>query len=575
MNRQEILLITKHSMPTFILAMFLSSPLSFAAESYESAGHIEAIEEMPVDKDSEAKELLVVDDYPTAMAVQPSQVPDVELAPGQIYTMRGVEITRVAIGDPKVIDITVLSTSELMIRAKSVGTTALLIWDDKGQNQTTIKVIDPRPDIVYKELVEMLEQFSFPEVEVKRQGKRIFLVGEVDDDAQAKDLDQLSATFDGYVINLAKSKDLKKKDVVESEEPLVSISVQLIDITQLDLKKLGVKWDSAINFTEEAMDASSFSDHLLKIGQTVSRDTFAWAVDALVQSNRGRILSEPKLVTTSGKQASSFVGIDVPVIESTSSGTGSGTVSANISFRSTGVLLDITPFVHKNSPENRITTIVNAEISDIDRASGITINTGSGATTVPGFKIRRISTEVTTSSGETIVIAGLLEKEDSDISSEVPGLGRIPVLGRLFRSPEKQTDHRELVIAITPEIIGNKKKTADKRIALERALAVAEVTSSVENPRFRYALQIQDRIAKSLRYPQREKELNIDGTVKLRLHLFSDGTLGRALVIEPSGIEALDYEALKVAETQAPYPGFPSQMSEKELWLDVPVIFRP
>jgi len=116
---------------------------------------------------------------------------------------------------------------------------------------------------------------------------------------------------------------------------------------------------------------------------------------------------------------------------------------------------------------------------------------------------------------------------------------------------------------------------ADRRIALDQALAVAEVTASVDDPRLRYALIIQERIGKSLRYPKREQDLGLDGTVKLRLHLFSDGTLGRVMVSQPSGIEALDMEALKAAEIQSPYPGFPSELIEKELWLEVPIIFRP
>ena len=132
-----------------------------------------------------------------------------------------------------------------------------------------------------------------------------------------------------------------------------------------------------------------------------------------------------------------------------------------------------------------------------------------------------------------------------------------------------------MVIAVTPELVADEAQTTDRRLALEQALAVAEVTASVDDPRLRYALTIQDRVAKALRYPQREKELNIDGTVKLKLHLFADGTLGRAMVSESSGIESFDLEAVKAAESQSPYPGFPSQLSERELWLEVPIIFRP
>mgnify|MGYP001582596889 FL=1 len=107
-----------------------------------------------------------------------------------------------------------------------------------------------------------------------------------------------------------------------------------------------------------------------------------------------------------------------------------------------------------------------------------------------------------------------------------------------------------------------------------KALAVAEVTASVEDPTLRYALQIQDRIAKTIKYPLRERELGMSGHVKLRLHLFRDGTLGRALIAESSGIESFDLEALKAAESQAPYPPFPSVIPQQDLWLELPVLFR-
>lgn len=67
----------------------------------------------------------------------------------------------------------------------------------------------------------------------------------------------------------------------------------------------------------------------------------------------------------------------------------------------------------------------------------------------------------------------------------------------------------------------------------------------------------------------------MSGRVKLRLHLFRDGRLDRALVAESSGIASFDMEAVKAAESQAPYPPFPSGFPQQDLWLEVPVLFRP
>ena len=241
------------------------------------------------------------------------------------------------------------------------------------------------------------------------------------------------------------------------------------------------------------------------------------------------------------------------------------------------MVLRLTPTVvpADGGTTQKITTVINTEVSSIDTASGINLPVGSQTVLIPGFKVRNATTEVTTESGETIVIAGLLELEDTDTIEQVPGLGNIPVVGRLFRSPEQQSSKLELVITITPELMVDDDQEIDRTLALEQALAVAEVTASVSDPKLRYALQVQQAIANRLRFPEREKELGFDGTVKMRLHLFNDGSLGRAIVADGSGIEAFDAEALKAAESQAPYPAFPREIPEQDLWLEIPVIFRP
>lgn len=495
------------------------------------------------------------------------------LAPGQIQTLPVADVVRVAVGDPDVADVTIISATQLLIKAKKMGTTNLILWEAEGQRELTVNVGETKgePQEVAEQISVLLKELEMPHLKVQSQFGKIFLVGQVADDQQLQTLEQVASTFEGTVVNLATA--APSIPVVEPPAPLVALSVQVLELNRSDLENLGVSWTQSVALTESALPASSISGQLMKIGETVTRGNLVATLNALVQKNKARVLSEPRLVTASGKEASSFIGVEVPVLTATAVGTGTASVSASIEFRETGVLLKMTPHVRPDS--ELITIAMSAEVSGVDTSVGLSVPVGTQTILVPGFKSRKANTEVTASTGETIVIAGLLEAEDSDTMSQVPALGSIPVLGRLFRSPQLKSTRRELVITVTPELLDDSGKDSDRRLALERALAVAEVTASVDDPRLRYALQIQDRIAKAIRYPQREKELNLEGTVKLRLHLFADGTLGRAAVTESSGIEALDLEALKAAESQTPYPGFPTQMAERELWLEVPVIFRP
>jgi len=499
--------------------------------------------------------------------------PPLLLSPGQIQTIAVSNVKRIAIGDPAIADVTLMSSTQLLVQAKKTGSTNLIIWDAEGQRELPIAVIDSTPDAVTNELPQLLADLQLGAVRVERKGSKVFLIGEVASEQQKTLLEELVALYPDVIVNLV-SVGPAPPAPVSAPSPLVQLTVQVLELNRQDIEKLGVSWTQSVALTESALSASSVSDQLLRIGEAATRGSLVATLNALVQQNRARVLSEPKLVTASGKEASSFIGVEVPTIQATSFGTGTASVGASITFRQTGVLLKITPQV-TGEDEQRITTNIQAEVSGVDTSVGLSVPVGSQTILVPGFKVRKASTEVTTASGETIVIAGLLEAEDTADMTQVPALGSIPVLGRLFRNPEKKTTRRELVIAVTPELMAEAGKTAERGLAVEQALAVAEVTASVDDPRLRYALQVQERIAKALRYPSREKESGVEGTVKLRLHLFADGTLGQAMVAKSSGIEALDLEALKVAETAAPYPLFPNQLAERELWLEVPIIFRP
>jgi len=244
---------------------------------------------------------------------------------------------------------------------------------------------------------------------------------------------------------------------------------------------------------------------------------------------------------------------------------------------------------------------LKAKVSSIDKSVGITVS----GILVPGFRVRQTETEFVTGSGESVLISGLLQDEEKKNLSQLPAIGSIPVLGNLFRSTEFVRGQTELIVIVTPQILEQQEpqaqesqaqevqvealeaqaketqaqevqaQEAQRTTALEQALSSAELISSVEDPPLRYALQVKDRIAKAIRYPLSEHEPGFSGRVKVRLHLFQDGTLGQATVSESSGVQAFDAEALKAAEVQAPYPPFPSGLAQPDLWLEVPVLFRP
>ncbi len=498
--------------------------------------------------------------------------PAIFMEPGAIQSLAVDGLTRVAIGDPKVADVTVVSASELLLQAKAGGATTLILWDRRGQRSSVVEVIDRTPEAMTAQLRQVLKELRFADIQVTREGDKIFLSGQVPTKADVDRLKEILTAYEGMVTSLVTTPAVPPAPFVAPQS--VKLTVQLVEITREGTEKLGVDWEDKLTFTETTFGAVGPQgvslreriDKAFKFG-SLSRTGLNPVLNMLVSQGKARILAEPKLVAASGKQASTFLGVEVPIITATS--ISSGVVTQQIEFKQTGVELKFQPTVLADG--RSIQLPIDAKVSSIDKTVSITVS----GIVVPGFRIRHTQTEIVTESGQAVLIAGLIQDEEKKNLSQIPGVGSIPVLGNLFRSTEFTNGQTELILIVTPELTVDAELTADRAFALEQALASTEVAGSVTDPMRRYALQVQDRIAKALRYPAREQELHIGGRMKLRLHLFRDGALGRAVVSEPSGIEVFDQEALKAAQIQSPYPQFPSDLSQQDLWLEVPVLFRP
>ncbi len=507
----------------------------------------------------------------TGLSVAPAPEERVEIKLGELHTVAVNEPTRVAIGNPTVADVSVVNGQELLVIAKKVGETSLMVWDAGGQRRVIITVVDPEPQKLSASLVALLAEPEFARTSVRVDGDKIFLTGTVPTPEAHERLEKLIESFPN-AINLVQTPG----KAPPAAEKLIELQVHIMEMEKNFTDKLGVDWVNSLSGTETPFDAVSNTDNSLserlvdmfRVG-SFSRSGLTFVLNAVLTHGKGRLLAAPNLVTSSGKPATSFAGVEIPVVSSTS--VSAGVVTQSVEFKNVGVTLDITPTIVQRPDGERIITALKAKISSVDSGTSIVVS----GTTVPGFKTREVNTEIETRPEEAIVISGLLQNEEASSVAKVPALGNMPVLGYLFKSRDVRHTQTELVITVTPRLVRDQGEAADQDRALEQALTSAEVAGAVEDPQLRYALQVQGRIAKAIRYPQREKELSMGGTVKVKLHLFADGSLSRAVVSSSSGIESLDMEALKAAESQAPYPPFPQEFPGRELWLEVPVIFRP
>ena len=178
----------------------------------------------------------------------------------------------------------------------------------------------------------------------------------------------------------------------------------------------------------------------LTVGALQRVNLLAPTLDLLVSQGHARLLSSPNLLTQPGQEATFLVGGEIPIPVSN----GLGTIS--ITYKEFGVKLNVTPTIlGSGGVEAKITP----EVSDLDFADGININ----GFTIPALKTSRLSTDVITQDGESIVMGGLLRRIETRNVQKIPLLGDVPVLGQLFRSTSYQKADSDVVFVMTPTIV--------------------------------------------------------------------------------------------------------------------------
>jgi general secretion pathway protein D len=157
------------------------------------------------------------------------------------------------------------------------------------------------------------------------------------------------------------------------------------------------------------------------------------------------ILANPRIRVKNKEKAKIHIGDKVPVI--TSNVTSTGVTSESVSYLDVGLKVDVEPQVHL---EGDVGIRVGLEVSSI--VQQIKTNTGS---VVYQLGSRNASTVLRLKDGETQVLAGLIADEERNAATKVPGLGDLPLLGRLFSNNSDQLQKTEIVLMITPRILRN------------------------------------------------------------------------------------------------------------------------
>ncbi len=326
---------------------------------------------------------------------------------GQSLLLRYPGVKRVAIGDGSVVDVKVLDdTQEILLLGKQEGLTDLRIWNRSGATLAylvnVLAIAKPVSAVVDTLQARRTILIRAKLIEVKKSALRDIGIDWADVAAGP-----VFGTFSEFVTN-----------------PYYRVIPP--DVQGLDA--LPLQRGTSNNY----FALTSRADSVIRL---------------LMNNGDARLLAEPTLTCIDGGRADFLVGGEVPIPVQNQDG------ALNVIFKQFGIILNVEP---RTNDSGLIRTKVNVEVSSVDKAIEVL--------GIPGFATRKTNTEMNVQSGQTMVVAGLFSAEDAKTVVKVPGLGQIPVLGEIFKSRQFRRGESELVVLVTPELIGADSAALKSRI---------------------------------------------------------------------------------------------------------------
>ena len=397
---------------------------------------------------------------PKASAQTPSETEATGAAPLRVMVGKSLLINtterlrRVSVTDPAVADAIVITPTQILVHGRAAGEISLLIWDELERSRS----FDLRVDVDVTAAAEE-ERRVFPDEQITVTPSRsaIVLSGHVSTEDVSKRAGMIAEAYSKNVVNVLTFGPVGAQEVL--------LEVKFAEVDRTAITQMGVNFLSTgaantigtattgqfggiqpgvLNDTTPTPEPHSFTttdtiSNVLNLFLFRPDIHFGAVIQALQQKNLLQILAEPNLIAVNGKEASFLAGgqFPFPIVQP-----GQGFTAVTIQFKDFGVKLQFTPVI---MPNGNIHLKVAPEVSTLDFTNALTIS----GFTVPALSTRKAETEFELQDGQSFVIAGLMDNRVTDISSKIPGLGDIPILGNLFKSKNFQKSNSELMVLCT------------------------------------------------------------------------------------------------------------------------------
>lgn len=392
-----------------------------------------------------------------------------------------VAVDTVSVGNPDVANVRVMHARQLHVVGNNLGTTNVVVWDRDERVQAIINIqVTHDLEILKSTLHEMLQG---ERVEVRSAQEDLVLSGMVSSAGHMDTALQLARSYAG---------DTDGREVINMMEvggaQQVMLDVKVAEVQRTLVKRLGIQFDAfgsdggklklgAVQGGADFPDAIISDPQLGDVRIPVFEDgtptgpmvkefatspsiedigifgsyqggsfLFNMVLEAAHQEGVAKILAEPNLTTQTGQEAHFLAGGEFPVPVPQQEG------QTTIEYREFGVALKFLPVVLNT---DAINLKVDVSVSDLGAEASIALGLGSQVArqiSIPSLTKRSASSTVELGSGETIAIAGMIDENLRDNVDKFPGLGDLPIIGRLFRSEEYMKDQTEIVIFVTPRL---------------------------------------------------------------------------------------------------------------------------
>ena len=375
-------------------------------------------------------------------------------------------IKRVSLADPDIAEALVVSPTQVLVNGKKPGGVSLLIWDETDQSQA----FEVSVDIDVLGLSQKIhEVFPSENVHIDTSKDTVILTGKISSSVVADKILE--------VVKGAAPKVTSMMEVPPAPTGEILLQVRFAEVDRSVLRTLGVNiLSTGVGKTIGSISTNQFGGSgSIQIAdlfpvrgpQPLAGETFSTsqlvnalniflfnpnihlgaAIEALQTSNLFQILAEPNLMTESGKEASFLAGGEFPYPVVQSVGGGTATAPAiTVQFKEFGVRLSFTPVL---LADGTIHLKVKPEVSTLDFSQAIVIS----GFTLPALSTRRVESEMNLADGQTFAIAGLVDNRVTELWNKIPGIGDIPILGKLFQSKSLTRSKNELLVIVTPHVV--------------------------------------------------------------------------------------------------------------------------